>query len=180
MNIAVCTSSHGFGHTARQLGLIERLARRHEVTLFTHAPRVVSLDHAINVRKVKWDVGLVQHDSFGVDVPATKQWLDQHVDSHFIERIAAELSGFELCVVDINPMVMAACLQKNLPVVAVGNFSWSWIYGHFPALEEWTQTVRTWEAMCDAIDISDMYTGSTAKPNPTPSPTNALPNISVV
>ena len=155
MKIAVCTSSHGFGHTARQLGLIERLVPRHQVTLFTHAPAMAAVPQSVEVRRVKWDVGLVQHDSFGIDVAATLNWLDQNVGDLLIDRIASHLADFDLCIVDINPMVMAACAQNGTPVVAVGNFSWSWIYSHFPPLAQWEQRFKAWEAQCDAIDISD-------------------------
>lgn len=154
MKLAVCTSAHGFGHTARQLGLIERLHARHAVTLFTHAPHLVEPIPNIDIQAVKWDVGLVQHDSFGVDIAATQAWLSHHVHSGLIDRIAACLASFDLCLCDINPMVMAACQQKGIPVVAVGNFSWSWIYSHFPALDAWTALFREWEGACDAIDIS--------------------------
>ena len=154
MKIAVCTSSHGFGHTARQLGLIERLVSRHQVTLFTHAPAMAVVPQSVEVRRVKWDVGLVQYDSFGVDVVATLNWLEQNVGEPFIEHIASQLADFDLCIVDINPVVMAACAQKGTPVFAVGNFSWSWIYSHFPPLEQWAARFQLWEAQCDAIDIS--------------------------
>lgn len=153
MKIAICTSAHGFGHTARQLALASLLSRRHEVTIFTAVPNLVDDPYVREVR-VRWDVGLVQRDGFGVDPAATKRWLERHVDSSFVDAIAKALRGFDFCVVDINPMVLAACQQMALPHVAIGNFSWSWIYGHFPELSGWARQFAEWESRSEAIDIS--------------------------
>ena len=48
-------------------------------------------------------------------------------------RVARARPGRGSCVGDIPPLAFAAARRAGLPSVAVGNFSWDWIYGHLAA-----------------------------------------------
>ena len=87
MKIAVCTSSHGFGHTARQLGLIERLFPRHQVTSLYPCPC-----HGCGA-----SVGRGAAGQMGCGAGAARQfwrrsgghpeWLEQNVGEPFIDHM---------------------------------------------------------------------------------------------
>ena len=84
MLIYFCSSSHGFGHAARDAAVLQQLRRlRPEWTLVMSSAlssSVLSLllgDVSIQQRPCQWDVGMVQADALGVDCAATLSALDQ-------------------------------------------------------------------------------------------------------
>ena len=84
MLIYFCSSSHGFGHAARDAAVLQQLRRlRPEWTLVMSSglpPPVLQLllgDPAIQQRPCQWDVGMVQADALGVNRAATLTALKQ-------------------------------------------------------------------------------------------------------
>ena len=96
------------------------------------------------VRDVECDVGLIQKDALTIDETGTAEavrgfrigW------EALVSREARWLrqSGARLVLGDIPPLAFVAAAEAGVPSIALGNFSWDWIYSHLgarqPALAE--------------------------------------------
>lgn len=138
--LAAYVTDHGFGHAVRTAEVVAAaLARAPEVVvhvrttapewLFPHAPGRLFL------HPVATDVGMVQRHSLAVDVEATAAALDALAAS-WSGRLEAEKRwlravGARCVVADIPPLAIAAAAEAGVPAIAVGNFSWDWIYAGY-------------------------------------------------
>ena len=150
MRIAIVCSAHGFGHVTRQLEVARRLeARGAEVVLFTAAPESVVREWTPDVTMVPWvaDVGIVQHDSLTEDHPATIAAVRQRSSSARVSELAQALARHQpsLVVADCPPAALAAARAADLPAVAVGNFTWPWIYRNTPGLHGCAELLEPWQ-----------------------------------
>ena len=129
MLIYFCSSSHGFGHAARDAAVLQQLRRlRPEWTLVMSSglpSPVLNLllgDAAIEQRFCQWDVGMVQTDALGVDCAATLRALDE-LEQRLPALIEAEALWLAsqvqpvLIIGDIPPA--AAALAQRLDERAV-------------------------------------------------------------
>jgi L-arabinokinase len=78
------------------------------------------------------DVGLVQQGALAIDEDATNAACEAF-DRAWPERVEAEArllreAGTRLVMGDIPPLAFAAAHAAGVPSVALGNFSWDWIY----------------------------------------------------
>ena len=137
-------SGHGFGHASRDIELMNAVALKHPDTRFVvrTAVRPVLFEIAtapIDVQPFEADTGVSQIDSLRLDEEATarraaefyREW-DRRVDD---EAAVLRAGGATLVVGDIPPIAFAAAAQAGVPSVAVGNFTWDWIYAHYPAFD---------------------------------------------
>jgi L-arabinokinase len=92
----------------------------------------VTLRAPVDWRPLECDTGVVQLDSLTVDVAET---LRQASTFHatFEERVAREADALRrwnatLVAGDIPPLAFAAGRRAGVPSIALGNFSWDWIY----------------------------------------------------
>lgn len=157
MRIAHLCSAHGFGHLTRQLAIAEQLrAYGAEPTLFTAAPAPVVTEYLPGAAVVPWsiDVGIRQPDSLTEDIPATLTALATSASEERIDALAAALRGYDRAVVDIAPVAMEAARRAGVPVIAVGNFDWPWIYRHYPALHGWAEHLAELQAPHRALFLS--------------------------
>jgi hypothetical protein len=158
VKLAIVCSAHGFGHVTRQLALAEALRSEHGVdpVLYTAAPPAILAQYLPNPRVVRWvaDVGLVQPDSLTEDVVATRAALERVCSSERIDALARELKGFDRVVVDMAPTAMEAARRAGVPVVAVGNFDWAWIYRGYPELHDWADRFAAWQAPVHGLELS--------------------------
>jgi len=155
--VAILCSAHGFGHVARQLAVAERLMERGaDVTLWTAAPESVVRDYlpSVAMRRFVLDVGLVQRDSLHEDPVATAVALDEYVTDAHVDAIAEGLAGVDVAVVDAAPAALEAARRAGVPAVAVGNFDWAWIYGHYPPLARHSALFRSWQAPHPALRMT--------------------------
>ncbi len=88
----------------------------------------------LGLRPVAGDVGLVQKDALAIDEQKTIAAWRAFV-SGWEARVASEAewlrqSGARLVLGDIPPLAFAAAAAAGLPSVALGNFSWDWVYRH--------------------------------------------------
>ena len=164
-HIAYYISSHGYGHGVRSCDIICALNRLYpdvSVTMTTDMPasflrnRLGTDRNAI--RSGSFDVGMVQLDSIRVDVPATlKKVLALYArKSEWIESEMAFLreNGISLVVVDIPAIPVEAAKKLGLPVVAVGNFGWDWIYSEFAETDPvWRALIREFEQGYGKVDL---------------------------
>ena len=144
MTIVFYISGHGFGHASRDVELVNAIAAadgdvRFVVRalipdwLFTRARTT------LDVQKVATDTGLVQIDSLRFDEEETVRQAAAFYRT-FNERADAEALVLEgaradLVVGDIPPLAFAAAARAGVKSLALGNFTWDWIYGIYPAFD---------------------------------------------
>ena len=136
--IAFYVSGHGFGHASRDVELLNELGRRRPdvgVLLRTSAPRWLfdlTLTRPVDWRPRESDTGIAQIDSLRLDAAETirraeafHRTLDEDAarEADWLLR-----EGVTLVVGDIPPLAFAAARHAGLPSVALGNFTWDWIY----------------------------------------------------
>ena len=134
-------SGHGFGHASRQIEIINALtAIRPDVQIVvrTSAPRWL-FDRAVtrpfSFAHGEPDTGVVQIDSLQVDAAASigRAW-DFHRTLDARAQTEARLLARHhatLVAGDIPPLAFAAAAAGGVPAVAIGNFTWDWIYAHY-------------------------------------------------
>lgn len=143
--IALYLSGHGYGHMTRACEVLAGVRRRAPdvpIAVVGAVPeRLVrrAIPGPLLFRSVSCDVGLVQRDALHIDEPATAARC-RDFESTWGSRIEAEASflhtaGARLVVGDIPPLAFAAAAHARLPSVALGNFSWDWIYRHLSVRE---------------------------------------------
>ena len=136
-------SGHGFGHASRQIEIINALGAIRpdlQIVLRTSAPRWL-FDRAV-LRPFSFapgepDTGVVQINSLQVDAAASirRAWdfhrtLDARAEA---EARLLESHSATLVAGDIPPLAFAAAAVASVPAVAIGNFTWDWIYEHYQA-----------------------------------------------
>ena len=140
--VVFAISGHGFGHASRQTEIMRALHRRRPdvaIGVRTSAPRWLferALDFPFSFEAVEVDPGVVQVDSLEVDVGASiaragrfYRTIDERIDA---EADALAAGGADLVVGDVPPLACAAAARAGVPAVAVGNFTWDWIYAGYP------------------------------------------------
>ncbi len=158
-HIAYYVTAHGYGHGVRSCDVLGALLAAHpgtKITVTTDLPesflrsRLPCADGRLNVRPGAFDVGMVQKDSIRVDVAAT---LDQAQEllaerNQLIDYEAEMLrgEGADLVVADIPSIPLEAAAEAGVPAVAVGNFSWDWIYEPFAVCDpRWRPVIQMFE-----------------------------------
>ena len=148
-------TAHGYGHGVRSCDLMRELYRRRPGLAVTVSTGLASdfLQNRIGrashpaFRARRLDVGMVQLDSVRVDTEATLAALARLVAAHdaLVEgetRFLRE-SGARLVVADIPSIPLEAAKRCGIPAVAMGNFSWDWIYAAFAARDaRWRPAVE--------------------------------------
>lgn len=141
LTIAFYISGHGLGHAARDAVLVEALVRRRpdlRVVVRTAAPRwfFETGAPALDVQPRVVDTGVAQIDSLRIDEAETVRRaarfylaFDRRADE---EARWLEATGARLVIGDIPPLAFAAAARAGLPSVAIGNFTWDWIYSAYP------------------------------------------------
>jgi hypothetical protein len=133
--LAVYISGHGFGHSTRTAEVLRELRvlqPDRPITIVTAAPAFLFEGLGADVRPLACDVGLVQRTALVIDEDATAsacaafeaRWpaLVRQEAQWLRERDARLVLG------DIPPLAFAAAQAAGIPSVALGNFSWDWIY----------------------------------------------------
>jgi hypothetical protein len=136
--IVFYVSGHGFGHTSRTVEVIEALVRRRPgtpVVVKTSAPQHLferTLRGRIEFIAQQCDAGMVQIDSLNVDTAASVR--QAKLFQSRLPVLAADEASFlrarraQLVVGDIPPLAFAAAAEAHVPSLAIGNFTWDWIY----------------------------------------------------
>jgi L-arabinokinase len=144
MTIVFYISGHGFGHASRDVELINAIAARRPDVQFqvrTSVPDWLFTRSraAVDVRRLEADVGLVQIDSLhfderqtALDAAAFYGTFDERAEQ---EARALQANHADLVIGDIPPLAFAAADRADLPSIAVGNFTWDWIYAEYPLFE---------------------------------------------
>ena len=134
-------SGHGFGHASRAIEVINALAaRRADLRIIIRssvAPWLVerTVRPGVELAAAEVDTGIVQIDSLHLDAAASVTRAAAFL-STLPERVAAEVAflrdcSAELVVADIPPLGIASAAAAGIPAIALGNFTWDWIYEHY-------------------------------------------------
>lgn len=145
MTIVFYISGHGFGHASRSIELLAVLAaRRPDATLIVRTAAPPWLFHAtapptVELAPLEADVGVVQIDSLNVDERETALRAARFYGT-FEQRVDAEARFLAarratLVLGDIPPLACAAAARAGIKSVAVGNFTWDWIYSGYDTFE---------------------------------------------
>ncbi len=134
--VVVYVSCHGFGHAARAsiaLRELRRLAPRVRILVRSATPDWLYPDDVLRV-PIQGDVGVLQADSLSMLIDETI------VRAAEFERsrpalVAAEVAALAplqpaIIVGDIPPLASDVAAELGVAGVAIGNFSWDWIYAH--------------------------------------------------
>jgi L-arabinokinase len=143
VTIVFYISGHGFGHASRSIELLNTIAARRpgaRIIVRTSVPAWLFRATApaqIELGTLETDVGVVQIDSLNVDEGETARRaaafygsFDRRVDE---EAALLDAARATVVVGDIPPLAFAAAARARVPSVAVGNFTWDWIYGGYEA-----------------------------------------------
>jgi len=143
--LAFYVSSHGFGHAARDIEVINAIGRiRPDVRIvmrsgvpasFVEQSALVPLE----LQHAETDTGVAQIDSLHIDEGATARRA-----AAFHEAFGARADGeaemlrdikASLVVGDIPPLACAAADRAGIPSIVLGNFTWDWIYAAYAQFE---------------------------------------------
>lgn len=165
-------SGHGFGHASRDIEVIRALlARRRDVKVVarTRAARWL-FERTVGVpadqfelAQLETDTGVVQIDSLHPDEPETVRHARAFMRT-FEARVAAEAAFLEeqhavLAVADIPPLGVAAASRAGIPAVALGNFTWDWIYSGYDDASDLVEQVGAAYAVSDVAFRLPMHGG---------------------
>ncbi len=140
--IVFYVSGHGFGHASRTVEVINAvLARRPEtrIGVRTSAPRWLfdlTVKGKVAFSTLECDTGVVQIDALTLDEADTiRRAASFHSD--LVTRAASETRvlrelGAGLIVGDIPPLAFAVSAAAGIPSIALGNFTWDWVYADYP------------------------------------------------
>jgi L-arabinokinase len=145
MRIAFYVSGHGFGHAARDVELIHTLlAQRpdlHVMVRTTVRPALFApiAGDRVDLQRAEADPGLTQRDSLTIDEEESARQAARFYAS-FDRRVAEEAAllhsaGASLVVGDIPPLAFAAAARAGVPSIALGNFTWDWIYSAYAVFD---------------------------------------------
>jgi hypothetical protein len=162
--LAVYITSHGFGHATRTAEVLRVLRGRERdlpITVMTTVPSAMfdAIPGGVVVRDKAVDFGLAQRDALNIDEAETvRRWLAYAAG--WDEMVATEAAwlraaGARLVLGDIPPAAFAAAHAASIPAIALGNFSWDWIYAHIggrqPVLQEAALTCAAAQAQAGLL-----------------------------
>ncbi len=139
-------TGHGFGHASRTIEVINALLARVptlEIFVRTLAPRWLfdlTITGPFTYEACDCDPGIVQTDSLRLDEEASVARAVHFVAS-FEDRVAREAERLRalkpgLVVADMPAVGIAAAARAGVPAIALGNFTWDWIYSAYPGTRQ--------------------------------------------
>lgn len=149
MIVVFYVSGHGFGHASRAAELITELARRQPDARFavrTSARRKhFEALPRVEVEALETDTGVVQIDSLRLDEEESARRAARFY-ADFEAKVESEArhlarTGASIVLADIPPLATVAAARAGIPAIAVGNFTWDWIYAGYPAFDRLAPSV---------------------------------------
>ena len=138
MALAFYVSGHGFGHASRTIEIINALLAREPdlpIVVLSSAPRWIfdaTIRGHATVTAGTFDTGIAQVNSLALDVEAS---LRQAAAFHatIADRARTESERLRhlraaLVLADLPPLAFEAAARAGVPSMAIGNFTWDWIY----------------------------------------------------
>lgn len=165
-------TAHGYGHGVRSTAVMQALRRECSdvrLTVVSALPEDFLRDRlrgfpdgALAFRRAAFDVGLVQLDSVRADIPATLEKVTALLARRPAlleeETIWLRSAGVNVVVADIPAIPLTAAARAGLPRVAIGNFSWDWIYAPYAETDaRWRPAVDAFRADYANADVLLQY-----------------------
>lgn len=157
-SVVFYVSGHGFGHASRQAEIINALGTTRpdlDIVLRTAVSTSLlsrTLRTPVTRLEGPCDVGVIQKDSVTHDDDATIQaavafqaTMADRIDAEC--RLLAPLT-VRAIVGDIPPLAFDVAARMGVPSIAIGNFTWDWIY------EWYTEPLQHAPGLLDAIRAS--------------------------
>jgi L-arabinokinase len=144
-------TGHGFGHASRDVEIINALGRRDQPIVIRSAvdPRLLArtLRVPYELQAGPCDTGVVQVSSIQNDdaatVAAARQFYAQApawIDAEVGRLGSSPVAGI---VADIPPLAFEVAARLGVPGIALGNFTWDWIYQTHPGfLPDGAETIE--------------------------------------
>jgi len=159
--IVAYISGHGYGHGARTglvLREVQKLAPAVRIVVRSTTPDWLYPRTATCVRTTV-DVGVIQIDSLSplIDETVTRAYAFEQERPALValERDALAPLDPVLVLSDIPPLAFDVAVELGVPSVAIGNFSWDWIYRHLgsdrPEVDEIVERIRKSEARASVL-----------------------------
>lgn len=152
---------HGFGHATRSLAIlreIRQLCPEQPLLVRTSAPSFLFREGHLRVLAGDVGPGMVQADPLTLDVPGSvAAALQFHARlPQLLEEEVARLAvhGVGLIAGDIPMLAFQVARRLGVPSIALGNFSWDWIYE--PYLEGSTGGAALLRRMREAYSGADL------------------------
>ena len=129
-------SSHGFGHAARSIQIINQLEPDWEVTVKSAAPAwflEMGIQRPFHLIPDVMDIGCVQINAASIDWDRTLEaYAAQEAENR--ARLEAECrflrqGAFDLVLCDVPPFAVEAAHRAGVPSLVITNFTWTDIYG---------------------------------------------------
>lgn len=141
VTVAFYISGHGFGHASRSIEVINALMDRDPgvrvIIRSAVAPWLVgrTARPRVVLEPVETDTGVIQLDSLHLNEAATLVRAREFMAT-FPARVAAEAAWLKqadaaVVVADIPALGIAAAHAAGVPGIALGNFTWDWIYSGY-------------------------------------------------
>lgn len=138
MNALFYISGHGFGHATRMIAVMKALRRFEpgmDLFIRTAVPEWLfrgEIQENFAIFPARIDAGVVEKDLFSQDSLATLE-AAAAIFSDEQERVAEEARfalehKADVIVSDIPPLASIIGHKISVPVVAIGNFSWDFVY----------------------------------------------------
>jgi L-arabinokinase len=151
MLLVFYVSGHGLGHASRDIEVINAVLRaRPEVRIVvrTAAPRWffdTFLRGPFDLQPFEADTGVTQLGSLRLDLADTARRAAAFYAT-FAERVEAEADVLgaldaSAVVADLPPLAIAAAHRARTPAIALGNFTWDWIYEDYEEFERFAPGV---------------------------------------
>lgn len=141
MTVVFYISGHGFGHSIRQIEIINTLLIRApelRIVVRTNAAEWLfrrTVKGSITFDRDETDTGVVQIDSLRLDERATMTRAHEFYSGFddLVRREAARLRAHDarFVVSDAPPLACAAAHAVGIPSVVCANFTWDWIYERY-------------------------------------------------
>jgi L-arabinokinase len=145
MRLVFYISGHGFGHATRSVAVIDDILHQrpcYRIVVRSSVPAgfLTSAGRAsVDVQHAETDTGVVQIDSLRLDEAETARRAAAFYRD-FQARVSAEAAILRTLapaavVGDIPPLAFAAAHEAGVPSIALGNFTWDWIYAAYPKFD---------------------------------------------
>ena len=145
-------TAHGFGHGVRSCDVLNALHRArpdlpiHVVSGLPEGFLRNRVKGPFTLHNRQFDSGMAQIDSVRVDLDASlravQSVLANRVTSRAAERAWLRSIRAGLVVCDIPAIPMEAARAEGIPALAIGNFSWAWIYQEFADQPGWSEVIE--------------------------------------
>ena len=136
--IVFYVSGHGFGHTSREIAVIHAVLDARpdaEIVVKTSAPLRLferTLRGRCELVELQCDAGMLQIDSLNLDaeesIRLAVEFQTRLPALAAVEAAHLRRTGVRVVVGDIPPLAFAAAKAAGIPSIAIGNFTWDWIY----------------------------------------------------